>query len=220
MEYKWTIKKLLKVKLKSASSIIRKDVENFDPDLIIDALGKHMDQIQKITRWWLAILPILIGSVFDNNVPLKIFNHDIPIDKIIYFAHTAFIFVNGSVFFWFKRIEKLVLLLEDRENFIKGLSKLSTHTLFFNPFSFLGSKKNSYRGMNINFYVSVLMLFILLVLAARTGTEKPILMFISCTVVVFGVFVIKGIIDIINFRLDEKKEIPDIINFRFVAKNE
>jgi len=184
----------------------RKDVENFDQVLIIDSLGKHMDQIQKATRWGLAIVLILIGSAFVNNLSLKIFGLDISIDKIIYFAHASFIFVNVSLIVWFIRIEKLILFLDGRENFIKGLSMLSTHTLFFNPFSFLGSNKDSQRGMKINFCMSFLLLLSLLVLAAITGKEKPFLMVFSCTVVCFGLFVIKGIIDIINFRLVANNE--------------
>ncbi|MEE9338111.1 MAG: hypothetical protein V3U87_08530 [Methylococcaceae bacterium] len=181
-----------------------KDFENFDQDLIIDSLGKHMDQIQKTKRWVLANVLILIWSFFDKSEYVKLFSFDTPKENIIYFAHAFFFFANVSLIIWFIRIGKLVLLLEDRENFIKGLSKLSTHTLIFNPFAFLGSKNYSKIWVKINICVLAILMCFLCILADFTGGEKPYLLLLSGIVMFLGLFIIKGILDIIYSRLDAK----------------
>jgi hypothetical protein len=181
-----------------------KDIENFDQDLVIDSLGNHMDQIQKTKRWVLAIVLILTWSTFDKSIPVKIIGLDIPIEKIIYFVYASFIFVNVSLTIWVIRIGKLVLLLDDRGSFIKGLSKLSTHTLIFNPFAFLGSKNYSEVWIKINACVLIILHVLLLILADITGGEKPYLLLLSVIVMFLGLFIIKGILDIIYSRLDAK----------------
>ncbi len=185
------------------------DIANFDQDLIIDSLGKHMDQIQKTKRWWLAIVLILIWSVISKSISVNIFGLDIPIKKIIYFACPSLIFVNVSLTIWFIRIGKLVLLLDGRDNFIKGLSKLSTHTLIFNPFAFCGSKNNSPIWMGVNIGGLVVLLILLLILAiysGYSGVQKPILLLFCSIVMLPGVLVIGEILDIISFKLDAKNK--------------
>jgi hypothetical protein len=94
-----------------------------------------MDQIQKTIRWVYASALLFIISP-----DIKLFGLDNKdgILNIFYIASTFLIFVHLSLFLCFIRIGKLIQHLNE-ENFISGLSKLSTHTLIPNPFVFSGS---------------------------------------------------------------------------------
>jgi hypothetical protein len=183
-----------------------KDAANFNQDLIIDSLGQHMDQIQKTTQWGGAIVLILIWSIISDNKNVPVNGLNIPINQTIYFASVFFIFIHISLTICYTRIGKLILLLDDRKNFIKGLSKLSTHTLIFNPFAFLGSKNYSHIWVDINIWGSLISLVLLSLLAIFTGGEKPVLLFICGLFMLPQAAVILEILDIISSKLDKKNK--------------
>lgn len=151
-----------------------------------------------------AIVLILIWSIISDNKTVPVNSLNIPINQIIYFASAFFIFIHFSLTICYTRIGKLILLLDDRKNFIKGLSKLSTHTLIFNPFAFLGSKNYSHIWVDINIWGSLISLVLLSLLAIFTGGEKPVLLFICGLFMLPQAAVILEILDIISSKLDEK----------------
>jgi hypothetical protein len=184
-----------------------RDIVNFNQDVIIDSLEKHMDQIQKTERWGFAIFLILIWSTISSNSKfVNIIGLEIPIEHVSNFAYAFFIFVNFSLTIWFIRIGKLVLLLDDRENFRKGLSKLSTHTLIFNPFAFLGSKNYSQIWADIKIKIWFILLILLSLLAIFTGEQRHILLSFSGLIMLLGILIIQEILDILSSKLNKKNK--------------
>ncbi len=109
-----------------------------DHTVIVAAIGKHLDSLEKITSWALLVsLAVALAGLQGND--------NIPIAGITFARKWAFngtvgiyLFANLAITMLFLRIGELLLLVQG-DKFGDAFATVATHSWIMNPYAYFGS---------------------------------------------------------------------------------
>jgi len=109
-----------------------------DQDVIVDALGKHLDMIEAYVS---AITILAVASAWagiQRSREIEIFGTKFDRRHAFWAVAALYLICNMAILILFLRVGDLVKLL-DSAHVVKGISTLATHSWVLNPFSYFGA---------------------------------------------------------------------------------
>lgn len=110
-----------------------------DSEIVRASIDKHLEAIEKILLWALAIAGVVGWAGMSGQEPIKFLGLEATRNDAYWIAGSAFVLANLALLVAFLRIADLLNLLSNGE-FIKGIDKLVTHPFLFNPFAYFGNR--------------------------------------------------------------------------------
>lgn len=112
-------------------------MENLNQDSIVDAIGKHLNQLKSVISWFVLLALVFVWASLSNADPIKALGIEISRQHAFYVAAIIYSLLNIRVLDVLLRIGDLVNLLDD-DHIVDGLSKMAFHSFVANPFSYFG----------------------------------------------------------------------------------
>ncbi len=112
-------------------------LHDMDQLMIVDAIGKHMDLLEKISIWAL-FLGLAIGWAGLQKKDITVLGITFARREAFRAAAAVYLFAEMILVILFLRIGDL-LYLADEAMFPQAFTKLTTHTWILNPYSYFGS---------------------------------------------------------------------------------
>ena len=107
-----------------------------DQSIIVDAVSKHMDLLEKISVWAL-LLSLAIGWAGLQKKDITALGMTFARREAFAGAVAVYLFVNMIIIVLFLRLGDLFRLTDDK-TFVQVFTRLATHTWIMNPFGYFG----------------------------------------------------------------------------------
>jgi hypothetical protein len=107
-----------------------------DQSILVDAIGKHLDLLEKISVWAL-LLSLAIGWAGLQKKDIAALGMTFARREAFAAAAAVYLFANMIIIVLFLRLGDLLLLV-DAGTLPQAITKLSTHTWIMNPYSYFG----------------------------------------------------------------------------------
>jgi hypothetical protein len=122
-----------------------------DQTILIDAIGKHLDLLEKLTTWALLV-SLAIGWAGLQKKDISALGMTFSRKEAFAAASALYLFANMIIVILFLRLGDLLLMIDDK-GFAQAVTKLSSHTWIMNPYAYFGStasaRSYSYEGLGI-----------------------------------------------------------------------
>jgi hypothetical protein len=112
-------------------------IASMDQSLIVDAIGKHMDLLEKVSIW-VFILSLAIGWAGLQKQNINALGITFARREAFAAAGAVYLFANTLMIVLFLRVGDL-LRLADEKTFPQAFTRLTTHTWIMNPYAYFGS---------------------------------------------------------------------------------
>lgn len=107
-----------------------------DPSILVDAVAKHMDLLEKISIWAL-LLSLAIGWAGLQKKDITALGLTFARKEAFAGAVAVYLFANMIIIVLFLRLGDLFRLIDDR-TFAQAVTRLTTHTWIMNPYGYFG----------------------------------------------------------------------------------
>jgi hypothetical protein len=108
-----------------------------DQMILIDAIGKHLDLLEKLTTWALLV-SLAIGWAGLQKKDISALGMMFSRKEAFAAASAIYLFANMIIVILFLRLGDLLMMIDDN-HFTQAVTKLSSHTWIMNPYAYFGS---------------------------------------------------------------------------------
>lgn len=142
-------------------------------EILIEAVGKHLDGMAFLLNWLIATAFAMTFAGLTRQDTLEVLGVKVKSRYAFNIAALVTVVALTAILLLLLRLLSVMSSLDDA-HFVDGLTKLTTHEWYFNPFSFFGNSPVAYVHATLSYFL----FFVVVSLAAlplgalQQATEK------------------------------------------------
>lgn len=120
--------------------------------ILIEAVGKHLDGIASLLNWFIATAFVMTFAGLTRQETLEVLGVKVKSRDAFNVAALITLVTLAGMFLLLLRLLSIMSSLDDG-HFVEGLTRLTTHDWYLSPFSFFGNSTVAYLHGTLSYFL-------------------------------------------------------------------